>query len=202
MSIEDLLAAPKIHVSDNALSHFNHLIAKEEISGMGLRIFLDHPGQPNADISIAFCPPGEHRGGDIQLTYPKFTLYIDRASVSFLEDAEIDYQQDKLGGQLVITAPNLHPKPTQEDSLSEKVNYILQTEINPNLASHGGMVSLVEITPSKEVVLQFGGGCHGCGMVDVTLKQGIEKTLMTQLPEITAVIDNTDHTQGENPYYD
>jgi Fe/S biogenesis protein NfuA len=152
-------------------------------------------------VSISFCPPGEHRGGDIVVQFEKFTLYIDRASVSYLEDAEIDYKSDKLGGQLAITAPNLKgAKPNEDDSLAEKVNYILHTEVNPNLASHGGMVTLVEITPKKEVVLRFGGGCHGCGMVDVTLKQGIEKSLMTQLPEVT-VVDVTDHTQGENPYY-
>ncbi len=198
----DAVTLPKIHVSASAQEHFNHLIAKEEIPGMGLRIFLDHPGQPNADVSISFCPPGEHRAGDIPVPFAQFTIYIDRASVSYLEDAEIDYKSDKLGGQLAITAPNLRgAKPSEEDSLVDRVNYILQNEVNPNLASHGGMVTLVEITANKEVVLRFGGGCHGCGMVDVTLKQGIEKSLMTQLPEVTAVVDVTDHTQGENPYY-
>ncbi|HRE32446.1 MAG TPA: NifU family protein, partial [Candidatus Berkiella sp.] len=92
-------------------------------------------------------------------------------------------------------------KPEEDSTLAERVNYILNNEINPNLASHGGRVSLVEITPNNEVVLRFGGGCHGCGMADVTLKQGIEKTLMSQLPEVTAVIDVTDHSMGENPYY-
>ncbi|MBS0287821.1 MAG: NifU family protein [Proteobacteria bacterium] len=198
----DALAGPKINITESAQGHFNHLIAKEDIPGMGLRIFLDYPGRPNADISISFCPPGEHRAGDIPLVFEQFTLYIDRASVSYLEDAEIDYKSDKMGGQLAITAPNLRGvKPSDEDSLAEKVNYILHNEVNPNLASHGGMVSLVEITPNNEVVLRFGGGCHGCGMVDVTLKQGIEKTLMAELPEITAVVDVTDHSQGENPYY-
>ena len=198
----DAINLPKIHVSESAQAHFDHLIAKEDIPGMGLRIFLDSPGLPNADVSISFCPPGEHRAGDIPVGFEKFTLYIDRASVSYLEDAEIDYKSDKLGGQLAITAPNLKgAKPNESDSLVERVNYILQSEVNPNLASHGGMVSLVEITPNMEVVLRFGGGCHGCGMADVTLKQGIEKALMSQLPEITAVVDVTDHTQGENPYY-
>jgi Fe/S biogenesis protein NfuA len=59
----------------------------------------------------------------------------------------------------------------------------------------------VEITRKMEVVLQFGGGCHGCGMADVTLKQGIEKTLTEKIPEITAVIDATDHRSGKTPYY-
>jgi Fe/S biogenesis protein NfuA len=62
-------------------------------------------------------------------------------------------------------------------------------------------VALVEITENMEVVLQFGGGCHGCGMADVTLKQGIEQTLTRHIPEITAVLDATDHHSGQNPYY-
>lgn len=169
---------------------------------MGLRIFLDQPGSPHADVSIAFCPPGEHRPGDIPLTFGTFTLYVDRASVQYLEEAEIDYKTDNLNGQLAITAPHLRGnKPNAESSLADKVNYILQAEVNPSLASHGGMVSLVEITPNNEVVLRFGGGCHGCGMVDVTLKQGIEKTLLSQIPELKGVVDVTDHTKGENPYY-
>lgn len=193
--------SPKITITESALAHFSYLIEKEETPGMGLRIFVDQPGTPTADVSISFCPPGEHRAGDIPLPQDNFTLYVERLSVNYLEDAQIDYKKDNLGGQLAISAPNLRLKPSLESDLSERVNYLLQTEVNPNLASHGGMVTLVEITPKNEVVLRFGGGCHGCGMVDVTLKQGIEKTLMSQIPEITAVLDMTDHSQGENPYY-
>ena len=69
------------------------------------------------------------------------------------------------------------------------------------LASHGGEVSLIEFNDKSEVILQFGGGCQGCGMIDVTLKDGIEKTLVDQLPEITAVKDITYHSQNENAYY-
>jgi Fe/S biogenesis protein NfuA len=81
------------------------------------------------------------------------------------------------------------------------VRYVLDAEINPQLASHGGRVTLLEIDAQGAVLLQFGGGCHGCGMVDVTLKQGVEKTLRERVPEITAVRDATDHAVGEKPYY-
>lgn len=201
MSVEAIVA-PTINISESAQTHFIYLISKEDMPGMGLRIFLDQPGLPKADVSISFCPPGEHRAGDIPVDFGVFTLYVDRASAAYLENADIDYKSDKIGGQLVITVPNLRgTKPTENDSLVEKVNYILHSEVNPSLSSHGGMVTLVEITENNEVVLRFGGGCHGCGMVDVTLKQGIEKAIMSQLPEVTAVIDVTDHSKGENPYY-
>jgi Fe/S biogenesis protein NfuA len=189
-------------MSQSAKEHFEYLISKEEMPGMGLRIFLDAPGSPMSEVSIAFCPPGEHRAGDIPMPFDTFTLYVDRTSAPFLEEAEIDYKSNNLGGQLAITAPHLRgAKPVADATLADRVNYILHSEVNPSLASHGGVVSLVEITPKNEVILRFGGGCHGCGMVDVTLKQGIEKNLMAQLPEVTAVIDVTDHSTGENPYY-
>ena len=69
------------------------------------------------------------------------------------------------------------------------------------LASHGGEVSLVEFTENSDVILQFGGGCQGCGMVDVTLKDGIEKTLMEQIPELKSVVDITDHSIDDNAFY-
>ena len=86
-------------------------------------------------------------------------------------------------------------------ALAERVDYVLQAEINPAVAGHGGVVTLVEVTADNMVVLQFGGGCHGCGMVDVTLKEGIEKTLKERVPEIAGVRDVTDHAAGQNPYY-
>lgn len=194
--------APFIHITSSAIEHFQVLLDKEDIPGIGLRIFVDRPGSPSADVSISFCPPGENRAGDLALEYGAFTLYVEKASVSYLQEAQIDYKKDQLTGQLAITAPNLKGKAPQDDAdLEERVKYILENEINPGLASHGGRVSLVEITPQNELILQFGGGCHGCGMVDVTLKQGIETTIKAQIPEIMAVIDVTDHTKGENPYY-
>ena len=69
------------------------------------------------------------------------------------------------------------------------------------LESHGGEVSLVKFTDKGEAILQFGGGCQGCGMVDVTLKDGIEKTLLEQIPELTSVMDSTDHSIDDNAFY-
>ena len=79
--------------------------------------------------------------------------------------------------------------------------HILHSQVNPGLAAHGGMVSLVEVVEESVAVLQFGGGCQGCGMVDMTLKDGVEKALLEQLPQLSAVRDVTDHTVTENAYY-
>ena len=85
--------------------------------------------------------------------------------------------------------------------MEDQINYVLHSQINPSLASHGGMVSLIEIVEDNVAVLQFGGGCQGCGMVDVTLKDGVEKTLLETLPQLTAVRDVTDHSVTENAYF-
>ena len=90
----------------------------------------------------------------------------------------------------------------EDPTLEDRINYILYSEINPSLAAHGGNVTLVELVDDeKTAVLQFGGGCQGCAAVDITLKQGVEKTLIEQIPELEQVKDVTDHTQGENAYY-
>jgi Fe/S biogenesis protein NfuA len=129
-------------------------------------------------------------------------LYLEQKSLSFIEDANVDYSPDKFGGTLTIKAPNAKvPQVNENATLEERINYILYSEINPSLASHGGEVSLVEVLDQETAVLQFGGGCQGCGMVDLTLKDGVEKSLIEQVSEIKKVIDVTDHTYRENAYY-
>ena len=87
-----------------------------------------------------------------------------------------------------------------EDETRTRVQKILDEMINPAVASHGGAVTLLDVKKNT-VFLEFSGGCHGCGMVNQTLQGGIETTLKEYFPEITAVIDATDHASGENPYY-
>ena len=107
-----------------------------------------------------------------------------------------------MGGQLTIKAPNSRLPMISDDSpIEDRVNYILYNEVNPGLAAHGGNVSLEEIFEENVAVLRFGGGCQGCGMVDVTLKNGVEKTLLEQIPQLKEVRDVTDHTVKENAYY-
>ncbi len=131
-----------------------------------------------------------------------FTAYIDHFSEAFLDDAVVDYATDRMGGQLTIKAPNAKVPSVNADSpVNERINYYLQTEINPGLASHGGQVSLIDVVDDGIAVLKFGGGCQGCGQADVTLREGIERTLLERVPELKGVRDVTDHTQKENAYY-
>ena len=191
-----------INITDSAQQYFSRLIEQQDEEGLGLRISVNQPGTPGASCDLQFCPAGQSMPDDRVVEFDTFKLFVARPSEKWLEAAEIDFEEDATGGQLTIKAPGIKGStPGDDASLEERVNWLLQTEVNPALAAHGGRVSLVEITEQKEVVLQFGGGCHGCGMADVTLKQGIEQTLTRNLPEITAVLDATDHHSGKNPYY-
>jgi Fe-S cluster biogenesis protein NfuA len=87
-----------------------------------------------------------------------------------------------------------------EDEIRGRVEHLLETQINPAVASHGGWVELLGVQ-ANNVLLQLGGGCQGCGMADVTLKQGIETLLREEIPELGEVLDQTDHAAGRNPYY-
>jgi Fe/S biogenesis protein NfuA len=84
--------------------------------------------------------------------------------------------------------------------LRSRVQELIDTMINPAVAGHGGYVELIDVQDSR-VYLQMGGGCQGCGAADVTLKSGIERLIREELPEVTEVLDTTDHSSGTNPYY-
>ena len=84
--------------------------------------------------------------------------------------------------------------------LTTRVQELIDSTINPAVAGHGGFVQLIDVKENK-VYLQMGGGCQGCGAADITLKSGIERLIKEEIPEITEVLDATDHSQGSNPYY-
>ncbi|HLV77106.1 MAG TPA: Fe-S biogenesis protein NfuA [Marinobacter sp.] len=191
-----------VTVTDSARDYLAQLIEKQDVEGMGVRIFVTQPGTRNAETCLAYCPPNEVVPTDETVNLEKFTLFLDHNSVPFLEDAYVDYSKDQMGGQLTIKAPNAKvPQVADDAPLPDRVNYILGSEINPSLASHGGEVSLVEIVDGSIAVLRFGGGCQGCSAVSLTLQQGVEKTLKERVPEITAVRDVTDHSNTDNAYY-
>ncbi len=192
-----------IDIKQGAQEYFLKLLQQQEADGLGLRIQVLQPGTPSADCDLQFCPEEMAHDDDVAVPFEGFTLFVAKASIPWLDAALIDFETSDAGGQLTIKAPNIKgAAPAQDAALEERVEWVIQSEINPRLASHGGMVSLEAITEDKDVVLRFGGGCQGCGMADVTLKEGIEKTLLQAFPELRSILDATDHEQGANPYYD
>ena len=107
------------------------------------------------------------------------------------------------GGQAVAPAP----KPAggdgiavSDDALYEQVTKVFDEQVNPMVARHGGRVELIDVQDGV-VMLRMGGGCQGCGMADVTLRQGIEGMLAQLVPDVRGIVDITDHTTGSNPYF-
>jgi len=191
-----------VSITESAQEYLTELLEKQDCEGIAVRIFILDAGTSRAETCISFCRPGEEKADDERKEYDGFRGFIDQPSIPFLEDAVVDFTKDSMGGQLTIKAPNSRlPKISEDSPMEDRINYILYNEINPGLAAHGGNVSLEEIFEENIAVLRFGGGCQGCGMVDVTLKDGVEKTLLEQVPQLKEVRDVTDHTVKENAYY-
>lgn len=194
-----------INVTSGAESYLAELLVKQEVEGIAVRLFVTQPGTPYAETCLAYCRPDEVNPEDEVLDLEKLRFYIERTSIPYLEEAAIDYAEDRMGGQLTIKAPNAKvPKVSPDSPIDEQINYILYSDINPGLAAHGGEVKLVELVDSengKIAVLRFGGGCQGCSAVDMTLKDGVERTLIERVPGLAAVRDVTDHSETANAYY-
>src|SRR6476619_3360700 len=139
-------------LSETAQAHCRRLIEQQGIDGLGVRLQAVQPGTPNADCRLEFCEPADLRGDESQLPLDGFTLYIDAASVPYLSGAEVDYTSSATGGQLTVRAPKLKGTPPAADApLAERVRYLLDSEINPQIASHGGRVSLENVSDSGVV---------------------------------------------------
>ena len=123
-------------------------------------------------------------------------MLIDADSAPLVEGARIDFVEGPRESGFKIDNPN----PLWSDPVAQAVQGVIDGEINPAVAAHGGFVSLLEVRDGVAYI-QLGGGCQGCGMVDVTLRQGIEVRVREVVPQIREIIDTTDHAGGKNPYY-
>jgi len=190
-----------VQITESAKTHFRHLLDSQGGDAIGIRLSAVHVATPKADVRLEFAEQSDLDGSEWAVDCEGFTLFVDATSASYLDGAEIDYRTSATGGELNIRAPKIKGSaPDQGASLPDRVRWLIDSEINPQLAAHKGHVRLDSISADGVVLLRFGGGCHGCGMVDVTLKQGIEKTLMAKVPGVTAVRDATDHSTGDAPY--
>lgn len=191
-----------ISISEEAQVHFNNLLSQQP-EDTNIRVFVVNPGTPQAECGVSYCPTGSEEDSDTKLNYSGFDAVIDAESAPYLEEAEIDFVTDKMGSQLTLKAPNAKMRKVGDDApLIERLNYVINAEINPQLANHGGNCVVTGITDDNIAIVQFGGGCNGCSMIDVTLKEGIEKELLARFEgEIDGVRDATEHQAGEHSYY-
>ncbi len=137
--------------------------------------------------------------GDIRVVVPADTVDRLRGSV-------LDLPRAAGQGGLVIRNPN-RPDPLAgvelhlEGTVAERVQQLLEQSVNPSLAAHGGFATLVGVDDEQKVYLTLGGGCQGCSMSRMTITEGIDRAIREAIPEVTEIVDATDHTAGENPFY-
>jgi len=130
-----------------------------------------------------------------EVIFDGWSFFFAHSKFRLVEGLKLDYQD----GNCQVDHPRMH-QVQSAFSLKDRVQVLLDEEINPSVASHGGHVRLIEVEDDVAYI-EMGGGCQGCGMSAVTLKQGIEHTIFSHIPEITRVLDTTDHAAGNNPYY-
>ena len=189
-------------ITESAQEYLIELLANQGQFTMGIKVEVLEPGTPRGETVIAYATEEDNlKNYRLEEGYD-FKVFLDEKTLCYMEGAIVDYSPDRFGGTLTIRTPAAKVPNLEEDAtIEQKINYVLYSEINPALASHGGEVSLHEVVNKNTAVLQFGGGCQGCGMVDVTLKAGVEKTLLEQVEGLVAVTDITDHSYKENAYY-
>ena len=147
-----------VTITESAQKYLSDLLAKQEDKTTGIRMFVSDPGTPRAETCIAYCKPGDSKEDDLVVAYDMFSVWFEHRSLPFLEDAIVDFSEDKFGGQLTIKAPNSRLPNINEDSpIEDHINYVLHNEVNPGLASHGGNITLEEVVDGY-AILRFGGG--------------------------------------------
>ena len=161
-----------------------------------LRVRVAGKQGPRFLYEIALEDPRDRTDADLAIEIDGLTVVVDGQSAVDLAGATIDLDAAVTGGGLRIDNPN----EGWQDPLARAVQEVIDRQINPGVGSHGGMVALVEVKDATAYI-RLGGGCQGCAAVDVTLRQGVETAIRAAVPQITAVVDVTDHDAGTSPYY-
>ena len=191
------MSEPVLAFDEGATAKLNEMREAGRFDDSALRITVEEEGA-SFHYQIEVVQLDSKAEGDALADCDGTPVYVDPASQPFLAGATLQYVDSLSGGGFRFDNPN---KPRLlADPLAARVQTILDEEINPGVAAHGGRVALMAVKGGR-VFIKFGGGCQGCGQADVTLKDGVVATLTRQLPEIREVVDATDHTAGENPYY-
>ncbi len=190
-----------ISVSQAAQEFLADVINKHDIDDLHLQVMVKNPGTPIADCFLNFCERDEVPQDVYEFKQSTYSLFVSKQDEKYLDEASIEYENSDTGGQLNIKAPKLKGKKPDDDApLHDRVQYFIDSELNPSLAMHGGNAKLTTIDDGYAFI-EFGGGCNGCGMAGQTLSMGMETKLLRQFPELKGLMDGTDHSTGENPYY-
>lgn len=140
------------------------------------------------------------RADDRRIEADGFSVVVDEVSGSDLDGATVDWVESGGSAGFKVDNPDSKSRKTFDSPVAGKVQALLDDEINPQLAGHGGFIELLDVKDNRAFI-RMSGGCQGCASRSVTLKQGVEARIRQVAPEITEVLDTTDHAAGSNPYY-
>ena len=183
-------------ITDAAKKKVLAILEGEEQKDLALRVAIRGRGPGGFRYELQFVGAGERGAEDTVVNAGGFDVLVDPDSAPNLKGATVDFLDGVTESGFKIDNPN----PLWTDPKAQAVQEAIDSQINPGVASHGGHVALLDVKDDIAYIA-LGGGCQGCGMADVTLKQGIEVLLKEAVPEIRQVIDTTDHAAGKNPYY-
>ena len=193
MNIKQNYNRTDIEITNSAINYFENLLTNEP-KNTNIRIIVSNPGTTYADVKVSFCPNESEKKTDFAISFNVFTIFIEENSIPYLKNAKIDFI-DEEGDELTIKAPNLKQNEHDKRTLTEKIQCIIDNEINPILESHGGMIALEGVLEDSIVLLRFGGGCRGCRVADVTFQQTVEHILRQHFPELKEVRNITDQIE-------
>ncbi len=202
----DTSTEPVIEITDEALEQITALRDQEAIPGLALGIRISGVGSQGFIYETAFLRPEDVDADDHIEEHSTIPVAIPQESVDRLRGSVLDLTPDT--GGLVLRNPNPATPPLGdpneelelEGTVEERIRTLLEKRINPAIASHGGIATLTKVEVPL-AYLELGGGCQGCGLAAMTLRQGIEATIKDQIPEIDEVVDVTNHDLGANPFY-
>jgi Fe/S biogenesis protein NfuA len=169
-----------------------------EVEALRIRIEDGSPLAPNYELTLVSAD--EIDPSDQRFDGGGFPVVVDPVSAAKLEGALVDFVERLNESGFEVRPQKPGAKPEAAGEIADKVRAILVDRINPAVASHGGAIELVDVQ-GTEVFIEMTGGCQGCAMSRMTLKQGVERMIRDELPEVTAVHDATDHSSGVNPYF-
>ena len=186
-----------VNVTDAAREKIQEIMEMQNIVGRGaIRVGIAGRGPAGFNYSMSLEEDAEPSEGEAVQDEGNFKILLDGENLEKLRGASIDFVGQLVGGGFKIDNPNS----VWDDPLAAEIQALIDSQINPGVASHGGFVELLDVKDNR-VFVRMGGGCQGCGMASVTLKQGVEVLIKQSFPQIEAVVDSTDHAGGENPYY-
>jgi len=190
-------AGQVVIVTDAAREKIREIMEMQNITGRGaIRVGIAGRGPAGFNYSMSLEEDAQPAEGETVQDEGEFKILIENGSLDKLRGASVDFVGQLVGGGFKIENPNS----VWDDPLATEIQALIDSQINPGVASHGGFVELLDVKDSR-VFVRMGGGCQGCGMASVTLKQGVEVLIKQQFPQIEAVVDSTDHAGGNNPYY-